>query len=66
MIHITDYDPGEDQLVIVYDAAVHTDPTLSIGANEGGPGQAIYIDGAKVAVVNGASVGLSDIRLVAA
>jgi hypothetical protein len=62
--HIMDYDPGQDQLVVVYDAEVHTDPVLTIEKNPGGTGQTILLDGAKVAVVNGASVTLSDIRLV--
>src|SRR5690606_2909716 len=54
--NIMDYDPGQDQLVVVYDAAVHTDPVLSIQANEGGTGQTILLDGEKVAVVNGAKI----------
>ena len=61
---IMDYDPTQDQLVVVYDAAIHTDPVLTIEPNAGGTGQSILIDGAKVAVVNGAKVSLSDIRLV--
>lgn len=51
--------------MIVYDPTIHTDPVLSIGPNEGGTGQVVYLDGAKIAVINGAPVGLSDIRLVA-
>ena len=62
---ISDYNPSEDQLVIVYDATVHSDPVLTIGPNDGGPGQVVYLDGAKIAVINGAEVGLADIRLVA-
>ncbi len=61
---VADYDPTEDQLVIVYDTSVHTDPVLTIGPNEGGQGQVIYLDGARVAVVNGAPVDPADIRLV--
>jgi Ca2+-binding RTX toxin-like protein len=62
---ISDYDPGEDKLVIVYDSAVHPDPVLRVEANEGG-GHAIYLDGAKLAVVNGAPVSESDVKMVAA
>jgi Ca2+-binding RTX toxin-like protein len=62
---IADYDPEQDHLVIVYDPSVHPDPELSLGPNEGGPGQVVYLDGAKIAVVSGAKVALSDIRLVA-
>ena len=39
---------------------------LTIGPEDGGPGQVIYLDGAKVAVVDGAPVDLADIRLVTA
>ena len=66
VIHIADYDPDADRLVIVYDQAVHPDPVLTVEPNEGGAGQTIYIDGAKVAVVNGAPVSAGDVRLVAA
>lgn len=61
--HVMDYDPGHDQLVIVYDASVHTDPVLSIEPNATGGGQSVFIDGSKVAVVHGADVRLEDIRL---
>ena len=63
---VTDYDPGHDQLVIVYDAAVHTDPVLTIEPNASGGGQSVFIDGSKVAVVYGGQVSVSDIRLSAA
>lgn len=62
--NIMDYDPAQDQLVVVYDPTIHTDPVLTIQPNPGGTGQSILLDGAKVAVVNGAPLGLSDIRLV--
>lgn len=62
--NIMDYDPSQDQLVVVYDADIHTDPVLTIEPNTGGTGQSILIDGAKVAVVNGAPISLADIRLV--
>ena len=64
--HIADYDPDADRLVIVYDQAVHPDPVLTVEPNEGGSGHAIFIDGAKIAVVNGAPVSADDVRLVAA
>ena len=63
---ISDYDPTQDQLVIVYDPAVHPDPILTIEPNGPGAGQTIYLDGSKVAVVNGAPVGPADIRLMPA
>ena len=64
--HIADYDPTDDQLVIVYDPAVHVDPVLTVGPNEGGQGQAIYLDGTRIVIVDGAWVDVDDIRLVSA
>lgn len=66
VVRIEDYDPGEDQLVIVYDASVHTEPVLTVEPDETGTSQSIYIDGSKVAVVTGAPVNADGIRLVAA
>jgi Ca2+-binding RTX toxin-like protein len=63
---VMDYDPGHDQLVIVYDATIHTDPVLTVEPNASGGGQSVFIDGSKVAVVYGGSVNVSDIRLSAA
>lgn len=63
---VLDYDPGQDQLVIVYDAAVHTDPVLTIEPNATGSGQSVFIDGSKVAVVYGGPINVADIRLSAA
>lgn len=62
--NIMDYDPTQDQLVVVYDPTVHTDPVLTIEQNQGGTGQSIFLDGAKVAVVNGAPIAVDDIRLM--
>jgi hypothetical protein len=61
--HIMDYDPGHDQLVVVYDSSVHTDPVLTVEPDASGSGQSVFIDGSKVAVVYGGPVELSDIRL---
>lgn len=63
---VLDYDPGQDQLVIVYDAAVHTDPVVTIEPNGSGSGQSVFIDGSKVAVVYGGPINVADIRLSAA
>jgi Ca2+-binding RTX toxin-like protein len=62
--NIMDYDPAADQLVITFDPSVHTDPVVTVWPNEDGPGEVIYLDGAKVAVVTGAPVDVADIRLV--
>jgi Ca2+-binding RTX toxin-like protein len=63
---IADYDPTQDQLVIVYDPAAHPDPHLTVMSNDATTGQTIYLDGNRVAVVNGAPVSAADIRLVSA
>ena len=64
--HIADYDPAADRLVIIYDQAVHPDPVLTVEPNDGGSGRSIFIDGAKIAVVNGGPFSADDVRLVAA
>lgn len=60
---ISDYDPGHDRLVIVYDASVHTYPELTVEPNLGGSGHSIFIDGSKVAVVIGAPITAANIQL---
>ncbi len=63
---ISDYDFTQDQIVVVYDQAVHPNPQLSLATKAGSDDVTILIDGAPVALVRGGSVYLSDIRLTAA
>jgi Ca2+-binding RTX toxin-like protein len=61
---VSDYDPAQDQLVVVYDPTIHTDPVLSVAPTADGSGQVVYLDGSKVAIVRGAMVNVDEIRLV--
>jgi Ca2+-binding RTX toxin-like protein len=64
---IADYDFTQDEIVVVYDPAVHPDPQLSLSTNPNTEDVTILLDGAPVAIVSaGSSVYLSDIRLTAA
>jgi hypothetical protein len=62
---ITDYNLAEDQIVLVYDAATHATPDVTVEPMEGQDAVRILIDGQAVATVNG-PVAPADIRLLAA
>jgi hypothetical protein len=64
---IADYSAAEDQIVVVFDANVHPDPTVSLEPSAGSDDVTILLDGVPLAVVqNGAGLVLDDIRLAAA
>ncbi len=64
---ITDFDPAEDQLVVLYDAALHPDPVLTLDQPDGTGAATLMIDGVPVAsFANGADVDLRAIALRAA
>lgn len=64
---ITDFDPAEDQLVVLYDPALHPEPVLTLDQPEGSGTATLMIDGVPVAsFANGADVDLSTIALRAA
>ncbi len=65
--HITDFDPAEDQLVVLYDAATHSNPDLQIDIDPQTGLATLRLDGVAVAVVeNGQSVSLDLVDLRAA
>ena len=65
VVQITDFDPAEDQLVVMYDAALHPDPQLSVTA--GGGATILMLDGVAVAsLTNGATLDLATVQLQAA
>lgn len=65
LVQITDFDPDEDQLLILYDAALHPDPQLSLQTSAGPT--ILLLDGVPLASLsNGAAVDLGTIRLQAA
>jgi Ca2+-binding RTX toxin-like protein len=63
---ISDYDPQEDAIVLVYDATQTLSPDVSLETDDGGD-VTILVDGDPVAVVaGGAGLTLADIRMAAA
>lgn len=65
LVQITDFDPAEDGLVVVYDAALHPDPQLTV--NSGGGSTFLLLDGVPLAsLTNGAALDLSLVQLQAA
>lgn len=53
--HITDFMTGEDNLVILFDPAMHPDPVLTISFAEGSDAATVLLDGVALAVVDNAS-----------
>lgn len=65
-VEITDFNPAEDQLVLLYDPALSTPPTASLQTDGSGNTQ-VLLDGQVVATLtNGGSISLGDIVLRAA
>ncbi len=62
---ITDFDGAEDEIVLVYDPSVHTDPQVTLAPVEGTDQVQILLDGDPVATVHG-TVDPEAIRLLAA
>ena len=64
---ITDYNPHEDSLVVLYDAHLHPDPDVTVHTAEGSSDATVMLDGMPVATVQGgAGLNASDIMLRAA
>ena len=53
---IVDYTPGEDQIVVVYDASVHATPILSTQGSVGSDDVTLMLDGIAVALIRNASM----------
>ena len=65
LMQITDFDPAEDDLVVIYDSALHPDPQLSL--TEGNGATLLLLDGVPLASLTaGANIDLAAIRLQAA
>lgn len=64
---ITDFDPDEDKLVLLYDAETHADPEVSVVTEEGSADATVVLDGVPVArVMGGAGLSAADVMLRAA
>jgi Ca2+-binding RTX toxin-like protein len=62
--HIQDYNPEEDQIVLVYDANSHPDPNLLLVRDSESDDVTVFFDGVPLAMVqNGAGLTPADIRL---
>ena len=65
LAQIMDYDPSQDQLVILYDAKQHPDPQLSIESHDGSC--TLLIDGVPLADLTGhSSIDITTVQLRAA
>lgn len=65
VVQITDFDPAEDQLVVMYDAVLHPAPQLTLGMGDGAT--ILMLDGVPLAsLTNGAAIDLTSVQLQAA
>lgn len=63
--HISDYSPGEDDIVILYDETAHPDPHVEVLTEEGSDTVTVTLDGIPLAVIaNGAGLGLGALTLM--
>lgn len=62
---ISDYAPGEDEIVVMYDATAHPAPEITVVSEPGSPDATLYLDGVPLAqVTGGAGLDPATIRLV--
>ena len=62
--HIQDYNPAEDQIVLMYDPAAHPEPDLLLVRDSESDAVSVFFDGMPLAMVhNGADLTHADIRL---
>lgn len=65
MAHITDYDPAEDDIVILYDATAHPDPHVELITDDGSSDATVWLDGIPLAVItNGAGLTVDQLTLM--
>lgn len=63
--HISDYDPTEDDIVVLYDANAHPDPRLELFTADGSTDTTISLDGMPLAVVaNGSGLTVEAVTLL--
>ncbi len=62
--HIQDYNPAEDQILLMYDPAAHPDPDVLLVRDSESDAVSVFFDGMPLAMVhNGAGLSHADIRL---
>lgn len=63
-MQITDFNPAEDSLLVLYDASLHPDPQLSL--QSGSNGTTLLLDGVPLANLTTSGINLASITLQAA
>lgn len=65
MAHISDYNPDEDDIVVMYDETAHPDPHLELLTQEGSDDATVMLDGIPLAIIaNGAGMNISALTLM--
>jgi hypothetical protein len=62
-VQITDFDPAEDQLILLYDPALGDAPAASLAQDAGGNTQILLGGDVVATLTNGAQISLQDIIL---
>jgi Ca2+-binding RTX toxin-like protein len=63
--HISDYNPDEDDIVVLYDAAAHPDPHVELVTEEGSNDATVLLDGIPLALItDGAGLTVSVLTLM--
>jgi Ca2+-binding RTX toxin-like protein len=63
---ITDFNPAEDEIMVIYDMAMHPDPVITLEQDEGSSDVTVLLDGMPLALVQGgAGLAAGQIRLSA-
>ncbi|QCO55616.1 calcium-binding protein [Pseudorhodobacter turbinis] len=64
LAHIMDYEPSEDEIVVLYDANAHPDPHVELLTDEDSDDATIVLDGVPLAVIaNGANLTVDALKL---
>jgi Ca2+-binding RTX toxin-like protein len=62
--HIADYNPQEDDIVILYDITAHPDPQIEVITEDGSDDATVWLDGIPLAVIaNGAGLTVDQLTL---
>lgn len=63
--HISDYNPNEDDIVVLFDAVAHPDPHVELITEDGSDDATVLLDGIPLAVIaNGAGLSVDALTLM--
>jgi hypothetical protein len=63
--HISDYNPDEDDIVVLYDATAHPDRHIELISEDGSGDATLFLDGIPLAIItNGAGLSVDALKLV--